>query len=231
MIIHIFLGGDKRLNMHSRDPKQEAKGCVIWMHGLGADAADMMGVADELKQLPPVRHVFLEAPVRPVTINNNMSMRAWYDIPELRLNGKEDRVGIIESENTILKVLNTQIEDGFSPDTIFLAGFSQGGAMAMFTGLRTPYLLGGIIMLSGPLLLASETPSFVNIETPMYIASGAFDPLILPAWSKMSVEHLRSHGCRNIAYHSYPMAHSICPEEIRDLEQWISKILADKESK
>lgn len=216
--------------MHIREPEQQAKGCVIWMHGLGADAADMMGVADELKT-PPLRHVFLDAPIRPVTLNNRMPMRAWYDILGLKFTDREDRAGITQSESIIRSALDLQIKDGFAQDTIFLAGFSQGAAMALFTGLRTPFTLGGIIMLSGYLPLAAEAKSSVNQEIPIFIGAGEYDPLVLPAWTQMSVEHLREHDYHQVEFHRYPMEHSICAEEIRDIGQWITTTLVSKEVK
>ncbi len=139
------------------EPVQKAQACMIWMHGLGAGADDMAGLA---KQLPlkhmPVRHVALNAPVRPVTLNQGMSMPAWYDITGFSLTDREDKAGILASEQIILDVIKAQIADGFSPSTIFLAGFSQGGAMALFTALRTEVALGGVIALSAYLPLASE---------------------------------------------------------------------------
>lgn len=220
-----------RLSIHIKDPKQQARGCVIWMHGLGADASDMMSVANELQITQPVRHVFLDAPIRPVTLNNGMPMRAWYDILGIKLTDREDRVGILESEAIIRDVLEKQILDGFSSDTIFLAGFSQGGAMALFTGLRTSSPLAGVIALSGYLPLASETRGNCNLETPIFIAVGEYDTMVLPAWTGLCVDHLHSQGYQHITSHRYPMDHSICMEELQDLGQWISTVLNRKESK
>jgi phospholipase/carboxylesterase len=198
---------------------------VIWMHGLGADAGDMIGLVNELQVSIPLRHVFLDAPVRPVTLNNGMSMRAWYDITGMKLTDREDKVGIFESEAFIRKVIEKQVLDGFSPETIFLAGFSQGGAMALFTGLHTVGRLGGLIVLSGYLPLAAETQLRLDTNTPMFFASGEYDPLVLPAWTGQCVTYLQERGYQQVVWHRYPMEHSICIEEVQDLQQWISSAL------
>jgi phospholipase/carboxylesterase len=217
------------LSIFVSDPKQPAKGCVIWMHGLGADANDMIGLADELPLSVAVRHVFLNAPVRPVTLNNRMPMRAWYDILGMTLTDKEDQAGISFSETVISEVLEQQAA-GFAKDTIFLAGFSQGGAMALYTGLNTPCKLGGIVALSSYLPLATQVSYTLNQDTPVFIASGDRDPLVLPVWTRMAVEQLHQKGYRQVEWHRYAMEHSICREELIDLGQWMSAILARKES-
>lgn len=214
------------MSIYIKDPQQKAEACVIWMHGLGADANDMRGLANELNLSTPVRHVFLDAPVRPVTLNNRMPMRAWYDITGMKLTDREDRAGIFESEAAIRDVLLKQQADGFSLDKIFLAGFSQGGAMALFTGLSTHDSLAGVIVLSGYLPLASEVKTNLQKDTPMFIASGDYDPLVLSSWTGQCVEHLRDKGYTHVTWHRYPMEHSICAEEVRDLELWIDNILA-----
>ena len=202
------------MSVYTKDPEEAAVGCVIWMHGLGADAGDMMGLAQELRITPPVRHVFLDAPIRPVTLNNRMPMRAWYDITGVTLTDREDRDGILASEALIREVLEKQHAEGFSRETLFLAGFSQGGAMALYTGLSTPTPLAGIIALSGYLPLASDIQSVLHRETPMFIASGDYDPIVLPAWTGASVAYLDKEGYQHVSCHRYPMAHSICAEDV-----------------
>lgn len=219
------------MSIHIKDPMQKAQGCVIWMHGLGADAADMMGVANELRSSPPLRHVFLDAPVRPVTLNNRMPMRAWYDILGMELTDREDREGILQSRATIADVIKTQQAEGFTSDTIFLAGFSQGAAMALFTGLSSPNPLAGIIALSGYLPLAAETQLSLFEKMPIFVGSGDYDPIVLPTWTGLSVDHLHARGFEDVSWHRYPMEHSICFEEIRDLEQWVNRVLIHKDSK
>ncbi len=211
------------MNVYTKEPKQQAQACVIWMHGLGADANDMVGVANQLPLSVPVRNVFIDAPVRPVTLNNHMPMRAWYDIIGLKLTDREDREGLFRSEAMIRQIIENQIVDGFTSSQIFLAGFSQGGAMALFTGLRSPTPLAGIISLSGYLPLSSECePGPVNHNTPVFVAGGAFDPIVMPAWTQLSFDWLQSRGFQHLARHEYPMEHSICTEEIHDLASWLT---------
>lgn len=235
MLIHIrdnsyfFCLEKESLSIYIKDPQQKAEACVIWMHGLGADANDMKGLANELNLSTPVRHVFLDAPIRPVTLNNHMPMRAWYDITGMKLTDREDRAGILKSEAMIRDVLLQQQADGFSCDKIFLAGFSQGGAMALFTGLSTHDSLAGIIILSGYLPLASEIKLNLKHDTPMFFASGEHDPLVLSSWTEQCVSYLRDKGYNRVNWHRYPMEHSICVEEVRDLERWIDNTLAVKE--
>lgn len=219
------------MSIYIKDPQQTAKACVIWMHGLGADANDMKGLASELNLSTPVRHVFLDAPVRPVTLNNGMPMRAWYDITGMALTDREDRAGIVQSEAVIRDVLLQQHADGFAFDRIFLAGFSQGGAMALFTGLSIAETLAGVIVLSGYLPLASEARTSLHHDTPMFVASGDHDSLVLPSWTGQCVDHLREQGYTQVTWHRYAMEHSICAEEVRDIERWIDNTLLDKEIK
>lgn len=210
------------LNVYIKDPSSAAQACVIWMHGLGANANDMKGLVAQLPLDKPVRHVFIDAPVRPVTLNNRMPMRAWYDIVGMKLTDREDREGIFQSEAMIRQVIENQLKDGFQSTQIFLAGFSQGSAMALFTGLRSPKPLGGIIALSGYLPLVSDCTSILDKRTPMFIACGRFDPVVLPDWTKQSYDWLKACGFQNLAWHDYPMEHNICVEEIRDLAHWFS---------
>lgn len=198
--------------------------CVIWMHGLGADASDMMGLAKELPITEvTLRHVFMDAPKRAVTLNAGMVMPAWYDITGLNLIDREDKQGIEQSEQLVLRVIEEQIEEGFALKQIFLAGFSQGGAMALHTALHIQDSLAGVIALSAYLPLATFTKPKLDKSTPFFMGSGQFDPLVLPTWSALSKEWLVTNGYQNIAFHSYPMEHSICYEEIKDLSLWISQ--------
>lgn len=211
------------MNVYIKDPQQQAQACVIWMHGLGADANDMAGLAEQLSLTVPVRHVFMDAPVRPVTLNNHMPMRAWYDIIGIKLTDREDRDGLMQSENMIREMIENQIKEGFRSNQIFLAGFSQGAAMALFTGLRSSTPLAGIVTLSGYLPLSSECdPVQINNRTPVFMAAGRFDPIVLPAWTKQSLDWLQLRGFEHIAWHEYSMEHSICIEEIRDLAAWLT---------
>lgn len=214
------------MNVYVKDPQQPAQACMIWMHGLGADANDMVGVANQLRLTAPVRHVFMDAPVRNVTINNHMPMRAWYDIVGTTLTSREDREGILQSQGLIQNVINQQIEAGFQSSQIFLAGFSQGGAMALFSAVNSQAPLAGVIALSAYLPLFSECQSILHKETPVFMAEGRFDPIVLPDWTASACRWLRSSGFEHVAYHQYPMEHSICVEEIRDLVSWLNSKLS-----
>lgn len=214
------------MNVYVKEPEQQAQACVIWMHGLGADAQDMAGLASQLPLTVPVRHVFLDAPVRPVTLNNHMPMRAWYDILGTELAEREDSTGIKQSENIILEVIDSQLSAGFRSEQIFLAGFSQGGAMALYTGLHIARPLAGIIALSSYLPLASACKIVLDPRTPMFVASGLYDQMVLSSWTKHYVESLRNKGFQQIEWHEYPMEHNICGEEVKALSDWLNLKIA-----
>ncbi|ETO94243.1 phospholipase/carboxylesterase [Legionella longbeachae] len=207
--------------MYIKDPQQQPQACVIWMHGLGADAQDMAGLAEQLALNLPVRHVFLNAPVRPVTLNNHMPMRAWYDLINRDLTGREDKNGILQSKNFIQQVIANQLADGFASNQIFLAGFSQGGAMALFTGICIPEPLAGIIVLSAYLPLVAECKPNQHVESPIFIASGKYDPIVLPTWTQQSAAWLTAQGYQKISMHEYSMEHAVCHEEIADIRRWL----------
>lgn len=208
--------------MFVNDPKHPPQACVIWMHGLGADATDMAGLAEQL-QLDDVmlRHVFLDAPVRPITINGGMSMRAWYDILFMDFAVREDKEGILASENRIVSVIEQQMAAGFKRHQIYLAGFSQGGAMALHTALRQASPLGGVISLSAYLPLANECQPQLPKTTPMFIACGSYDPIVWPIWTKETVKWLDKQGFTAISLQEYPMEHSVSANEITDLSHWL----------
>ena len=197
------------------------KACIIWLHGLGADAADMAGLAAQMR-IPTTRfkHVFLEAPFRAITINNGMRMRAWYDIVGDKLTAREDEQGIHDAEQQILTAVDEQIAAGFSTQQIFIAGFSQGGAMALYTALNQPKPLAGVVILSAYLPLARETRGLMPKDVPLFIACGRSDPLVLPQWTQETQHWLKNHGYHKIAWYDYPMQHTICHQEIVDLSCW-----------
>ncbi len=210
------------MDVYIQKPQQHAQACVIWMHGLGADASDMAGLAEQLLLNDVVlSHVFLDAPIRPVTLNNGLVMRAWYDIVGMKLTDREDEAGISHSAAFIREVIDSQINDGFSSEQIFLAGFSQGGAMALYTALHMTAPLAGVIALSAYLPLANKCKPNLPKSTPMFLAGGQFDPIVLPIWTKQTVEWLASAGYP-VAMHNYLMEHSICAEEVRDLSSWLT---------
>jgi phospholipase/carboxylesterase len=165
----------------------------------------------------------MDAPLRPVTLNNGMMMRAWYDIVGMEFTDREDRPGILASQQLIGHVIDTQVAKGFRSDQIFLAGFSQGGAMALFTGLQLNKPLAGVVALSAYLPLARECYVSLDRLTPIFLAGGVFDPLVLPAWTKQSMAKLQSDGFQQIEWHDYPMEHSICAEEVADLADWLTR--------
>ncbi|KTC90838.1 alpha/beta hydrolase [Fluoribacter dumoffii] len=209
------------MNVFINESQAQAQGCVIWMHGLGADSSDMMGLADQLKGVDvALRHVFINAPQRPVTLNGGMIMPAWYDIFGMKLIDREDKEGIEQSERVIRKVMDEQLNDGFTYEQIFLAGFSQGGAMALHTALHTTARLGGVIALSAYLPLAAHTRPTLDKSTSFFMGSGQFDSLVLPQWTESSKDWLLDKGYENISYFKYPMEHSVCFEEIEDLSLW-----------
>lgn len=209
------------LSKNIKDPSFPAEGCIIWLHGLGADGSDMAGLAiqPQLAQLP-FRHVFLDAPVRQVTLNAGIMMRAWYDIYGLKITDREDKEGISNSYGLILDVLKEQLAAGFMPQQIFLAGFSQGGAMALYTGLHADLPLAGIVALSSYLPLSAECDSLLPKESPIFMSGGVFDPIVLPDWTRHSETWLKEKGYTHINWHQYPREHTICLEEIQDLAQW-----------
>ena len=218
---NLLLPGDKALSVYMKESQGPARACIIWMHGLGADASDMAGLAEQLS-VTGVRHVFMNAPNRPVTINGGMMMPAWYDILGMQLVDRADTKGIAESEALIHSVMDSQLKDGFTADKIFLAGFSQGGAMALHTALNYSARLAGVIALSAYLPLGTSSTTVLDTNTPFFMGSGTFDPVVLPVWTKMSQDFIVSKGYKTLSYHEYPMEHSICLEELNDLNTWLS---------
>jgi len=203
-----------------KEPQQQAEACIIWMHGLGADASDMMGLVEQLSvEDLALRHIFLDAPTRPVTLNNGLVMRAWYDIVGMQLTDRQDREGIEQSRALIRQVFQDQLNAG--NDQIFLAGFSQGGAMALYTALNMQTPVAGVIALSAYLPLANSIKPELAKKTPIFMGSGQYDPIVLPLWSKQSVAWLIDAGYSELTSHTYLMEHSICTEEIRDLSHWL----------
>ena len=199
------------------------------MHGLGADAKDFYGVPPELG-LPPdlhVRYVFPNAPQIPVTINRGMVMRAWYDIDDMGSRG-QDEEGIRRSAVQIDELVQRENERGIPTNRIVLAGFSQGGAMALFAGVRTPQPLAGIMCLSGYLLLEDTLSAEANVDgrgVPIFQAHGTDDPVVPHLLGKGSRDLLAESGY-TVEWHEYPMGHSVCTEEVRDIGAWLTRALA-----
>ena len=201
---------------------------VILLHGLGADGNDFVSIVDEMKlaAVGPVRFVFPSAPTRPVTINNGYVMRAWYDI--LGPGRSEDAAGLRESQALIDTLIANEVARGVPASRIVLAGFSQGCAMTFMTGLRHHERLAGLLGMSGYLPLAELTAterSDANIGVPIFQAHGSADPMIPMARATSSRDALVALGYP-VEWHEYPMQHSVCPQEIADMNRWLLKVLA-----
>jgi phospholipase/carboxylesterase len=200
---------------------------VIWLHGLGADGHDFEPMVPALGVTTPTRFVFPHAPVRPVTINGGMAMRAWYDILTPALVRHEDEAGILESEQMIADLIKRENERGVATSNIVLAGFSQGCAMTLHTGLRYPQKLAGMIGLSGYLPLADRAAPHwggENQSTPIFLAHGTHDPVVAFERGQSTERLLTSHGY-SVQWHTYPMPHSVCPEEVHDIAQFLKTVL------
>ena len=203
---------------------------IIVLHGLGADGNDFVPIAQELDLGPAgaVRFVFPHAPVIPVTINGGMRMRAWYDILGVDLVRREDEAGLRASMESIEELLAREKARGTPAGRIVLMGFSQGCAMALLAGLRHKERLAGIVGLSGYLPLAQSTAterSDANALTPIFMGHGQQDGVVDIERASTSREVLRALGYE-VQWHEYPMAHSVCMEEIADINQWLLKVLA-----
>ena len=199
--------------------------CVIWLHGLGADGHDFEPIVPELGLDPrrAIRFVFPHAPVRPVTLNQGMRMRAWYDILQLG-GGAEDEAGLRASQKITEDLVRAQ---RLPAEKIVLAGFSQGGAIVLQTALRYPERLAGVIALSSYLPLAGTVASErseANQSLPIFMGHGQYDDLIPLQRARASREHLEKLGYQ-IEWHDYPMPHSVCAPEIADLAAFLSKII------
>jgi phospholipase/carboxylesterase len=211
-----------------RSTGEKPDAAVIWLHGLGADGHDFEPVVPELR-LPvalQVRFVFPHAPVRPVTLNQGMRMRAWYDIFRLG-GGPEDEAGIRASQVLVEELIVKQNQCGISTDRIVLAGFSQGGAIALQAALRHPARLAGVLALSTYLPLASalgKERSEANLETPIFMAHGTFDDVIPLARAEQSRTLLAGLGYE-LQWRTYPMPHSVCGGEIADIAEFLAKVL------
>jgi phospholipase/carboxylesterase len=199
---------------------------IIWMHGLGADGHDFEPLVPELVEsnLPALRFVFPHAPVRPVTINNGYAMRAWYDIIGIDRRAAEDFAGIQESAAAITSLIEKENERGVATSRIVLAGFSQGGAMALHVATRHREKLAGIIALSCYLPLSRELEAqrgAANLSTPIFMAHGTQDPVVPFALGDESRQTLTSAGFA-VEWHSYPMPHALCEPEVSDLRRWLA---------
>jgi phospholipase/carboxylesterase len=211
------------------EPKAKAQASIIWLHGLGADGHDFESLVPELRlpAHPAVRFVFPHAPIRPVTINGGYRMRAWYDILALDRQAASDARGIRESAASVRDLVSRENERGVPSERIVLAGFSQGGAIALFEGLRHPKRLAAILALSTYLpmedsLAAEAHPA--NAAVPIFMAHGTLDPTVPFAMGDASRRLLVERGY-DVRFKAYPMGHSLCLEEVRDLGAFLLETL------
>ena len=218
----------KTLDCVEINPTKDAVGSVIWMHGLGADGNDFASIVPELNlpQEMPLRFIFPHAPLRPVTINNGYTMRAWFDIISLSNRELIDTQGIAEAVEMINQLIKKEIERGIPAHKIFLAGFSQGAMLALSTGLCYPQKLAGIIGLSGCLFNYEHTlatAAAANFTTPIFIAHGINDEVIACHLGQQTALLLEKNKYI-VDFHRYPMGHSVCGEEIGNLADWMRKV-------
>lgn len=217
------------------NPRGNPLATIIWLHGLGADGHDFEPMVPELN-LPdsiPIRFVFPHAPFRPVTINGGMVMRAWFDVLSVDPDHKIDIQSFMESSSYLQALVKNELLSGMPAEQIILAGFSQGGAIVLHTGLRYEKKLGGILALSTYLptldqLTGKQNPANSNI--PIMMAHGTMDPMIPIAYGQSTHKRLSELGYR-IQWREYPMGHAVSPAEIRDISAWFLKILSREHKK
>jgi len=218
----------KQLSIVEIQPDAEHKYSVIWLHGLGADGHDFEGLVPELHLTAEanIHFIFPNAPVQPVTINGGMSMRSWYDILEMSLERKVDIDGIYQSAGLIEPLIQREIDQGIPSANILLAGFSQGGVIALHAGLRHPQPLAGIVALSTYLPTVEQLKSersAANNATPIFMAHGIIDPVVAVESGKAACDTLKSMGY-GVEWHDYLMEHSLCAEEIEHASAFMNAI-------
>ncbi|WP_372626814.1 alpha/beta hydrolase [Arsukibacterium sp.] len=210
-------------------PAGPVKAAVIWLHGLGDSGHGFAPIVPELR-LPAdagIRFLFPHAPEQPVTINGGMRMRSWYDIKTMDLAHRADETGVRQSAAAVQKLLDKLIADGLSSEQIVLAGFSQGGVIALHLLSRLPYKLAGVMALStymcAPEKLASEA-SAINKATPVFFGHGSQDPMVPMAAGQQAFHALKSAGF-NVSWHDYRMEHSVCAQEVADISSFLQRRL------
>ena len=202
---------------------------ILWLHGLGADGHDFEPAVPYLHASSglALRFVFPHAPVRPVTLNGGLPMRAWYDIAALNAQAPQDEVGIRAADASIRALIARENGRGIATDRIVLAGFSQGGAMALYTGTRLPEKLAGVVGLSCYNLLAASFATeraAANQRTPIFLGHGTQDPVVVPALGAEARAQLAAANY-DVEWHSYPMAHSVCAEELAHIGTFLQRVL------
>lgn len=207
---------------------------VIWLHGLGADGNDFAPIVPQLRcaQTRAVRFVFPHAPVRPVTVNGGMRMRAWYDIMGFEIARDQDSAGISDSLGHVERLIRYELERGISPDKLLLAGFSQGGAVALRLGLGREQRLAGAVALSCYLLEGANLAEWLTPagrDTPVFMAHGTHDPIVPVALGRDAARKLAENRVQ-VAWSEWPMQHAVCPEEVAALDRWIEDRFSGSES-
>lgn len=210
------------------EPAGQAEACVIWLHGLGASSEDFTDVVPYLG-LPNhrIRFVFPDAPSIPITLNGGLRMPGWYDIRSLNLMDNQDEAGIRHAEGLLKTLVEEQVRQGIPSEKIIVMGFSQGGAVSLQFALRYPQKLAGVGVLSSYLLLPEKIATekhLANQETSFFIAHGSLDPMVPLALAQLVASTLETLKYK-ARFHSYPMAHMVCSQELSDLGRWISEVL------
>ncbi len=203
-----------------KQTKSDPEFAVIWLHGLGADGNDFVPVLDamDFSQVPGIKFIFPHAPMRPITINGGMTMRGWYDIAEMDLSTRQDAEGIKQSAQIVRQLIEEQIQAGFDQQKIFLAGFSQGGAIALYCGLTLNYELAGVVALSTYVPIIDQVQ--IKQKPAIFYAHGDYDPIIPIALAKMSRQWLLDNEIVP-DWHQYPMQHQVVMEEISEINKWL----------
>lgn len=211
--------------MYIKEPSEKAQAVVIWLHGLGSNYQDMQSLSTGLILQEPIKHVYLQAPLRPVTINGGMMMPAWYDIKGQSMLSREDLEGILESQQTLEKAIAQQLSEGFHSEQIYLAGFSQGAAVVLFTGVSYEKRLGGVACLSG-YLPCKEHLELKQAETlPVFFGVGVHDDVVIPQWTQAAFQFFKDHHYRELILREYDMTHAVCLDELQDLAKWLSECI------
>lgn len=223
-------GGPALLETIERETGADPRWSVLWLHGLGADGNDFVPILPSLvrRDWPAMRFVFPHAPVRAVTINNGMRMRAWYDIRDFDLANRADEQGVAESVVQVNALIDREIARGIPASRIFLAGFSQGGAITLAAGLRRSEPLAGLVGLSTYLPGAATAAAALVAAArsqPLFMAHGRMDPVVPFAAGEQSAAWMRAQGFE-VEFRDYPMQHAVCPEEIDDLAGWMGRRLS-----
>ena len=209
--------------MYINEPKEKAQAVIIWLHGLGSSAENMSILANELHFKHPVKHVFLQAPSRPITINGGMVMPGWYDITGQSILDRQDVEGMKQSTDLVHQAIDAQLNSDYSSEDIYLAGFSQGAAVTLFAGMSYPRPLGGLVVMSG-YLPCQDCVAFQQPQTlPVFFGAGEFDNIVLPQWSHQGFQLLKTKGYGELILRDYNMGHEICSEELNDLASWLNE--------